>query len=152
MHDKFHLQNNKIIAFIGSLCSPSHPVHLLLEEYRYVCDKLSNTTLLIVGAGDEKEKLQTMCTALGIEKTTIFTGFINPAGISLYYHLADVVIDPVNDDSSARGHLPLKMFEALITGTPFARSDVGDRKLLLGEPQAGILVQPGIPRVWPRVS
>lgn len=138
-----HLQNKKIVAFIGSLSIPSHPVDLLLDAYQCVSNEMAGTALLIVGGGEEIQNLQNKASDLGIADSTIFTGRVKPNEINLYYRLADVVVEPVHDDLSAHGRVPLKMFESWITGTPFITSDVGDRKQFLGEPPAGLLVQPG---------
>ena len=63
--------------------------------------------------------------------------------IPVYYRLADVVVDPVYDDDTARSRVPLKLFESWISQVPFVSGDVGDRMLLLGTPPAGILANPG---------
>jgi glycosyltransferase involved in cell wall biosynthesis len=145
LRNRLQLENKKIVAFIGSLSMPSHPVDLLLEAYQTVKGAMPDTALLIVGGGEEIHTLQRQANHLGISDTTIFCGYVPSAEISLYYRLADVVIDPVHDDLSARGRLPLKLFESWIAGTPFITSAVGDRQLLLGDPPAGLLVQPGDP-------
>ena len=143
LRSKVGFQNKKVIAFIGSLSLPSHPVDLLLEAYRFVASELPGAALLIVGGGEELNKLHRLAEESGCSASTYFTGYVQPSEIPSYYRLADVVIDPVYNDSSARGRLPLKMFESWVTGTPFISSDVGDRKMLLGEPPAGLLVEPG---------
>ncbi|MFZ1744734.1 MAG: glycosyltransferase, partial [Nitrospirales bacterium] len=51
--------------------------------------------------------------------------------------------DPVHDDGPARGRSPLKLFESWAVGVPFVTADVGDRHYLLGNPPAGVLVEPG---------
>lgn len=140
---QLNLTNKRVIAFIGSLSIPSHPVDLLLEAYRFVSNEMVDTVLLIVGGGEEIHNLQHCTDKLGISATTIFCGHVPASEIPSYYRLAEVVIDPVYNDLSAQGRLPLKMFESWITGIPFITSDVGDRKLLLGDPPAGLLVPPG---------
>lgn len=143
LRKQLRLQNKKIVAFIGSLSVPSHPVDLLLDAYQCVNKEMAGTALLIVGGGEEIQNLQHKASDIGIAECTTFTGRVKPTEINFYYRLADVVIEPVHDDLSARGRVPLKMFESWLTGTPFITSDVGDRKQFLGEPPAGLLVQPG---------
>ncbi len=143
LRSKVGFQNKKVVAFIGSLSLPSHPVDLLIEAYRFVASELPDAALLIVGGGEELNNLHRRAVESGSSASTYFTGYVQPSEIPSYYRLADVVIDPVYNDSSARGRLPLKMFESWVTGTPFISSDVGDRKMLLGEPPAGLLVEPG---------
>jgi glycosyltransferase involved in cell wall biosynthesis len=75
----------------------------------------------------------------------IFLGRVAPQEVPLYYHLADVSVDPVYDDGAARGRSPLKLFESWACGVPFVSGDVGDRRKLLGQPPAGLLTKPGDP-------
>ena len=54
-------------------------------------------------------------------------------------------VDPVYDDEPAKGRSPLKLFESWACRVPFITSEVGDRRTLLGQPEAGVLVAPGDP-------
>jgi len=63
--------------------------------------------------------------------------------MNIYYRLADVSVDPVNDTLADRGRCPLKIFESWQMGIPVVTSDVGDRKILAGDPPAIKLAQPG---------
>ncbi len=73
----------------------------------------------------------------------IFTGRVKPDEMNVYYRLADVSVDPVNDTLADRGRCPLKIFESWQMGVPVVTSDVGDRKILAGDPPAATLAQPG---------
>jgi glycosyltransferase involved in cell wall biosynthesis len=57
--------------------------------------------------------------------------------------LAKVTVDPVHDDPVARARCPLKIVESLALGTPVVTGDVGDRREMLDNGQAGLLVSPG---------
>ena len=137
------INDQKVVGYIGSLSSPSHPVDLLLKAFSRLHQQMPHTLLVIVGGGDDFSKLQQEAQTLGISQVTRFTGFISPDKVPAYYRLVDVVVDPVHDDPSARGRMPLKLFESWISGTPFITSDVGDRRLVMGEPPAGELVRAG---------
>ena len=63
--------------------------------------------------------------------------------VPYYYQLADVTVDPVNETEAAKGRCPLKMFESWMAGIPFVTADVGDRRILAGEPAAALLAVPG---------
>jgi glycosyltransferase involved in cell wall biosynthesis len=99
-------------------------------------------SLVIVGGGEDFTYLLNLAHELGIDQNTHFTGRIDPAEIPYYYGIADVTVDPVKDDDAARGRSPLKLFESWACGVPFLTSPVGDRKYLLGQPPAGLLVEP----------
>jgi glycosyltransferase involved in cell wall biosynthesis len=142
---KFKTENLKVIAFIGSLSSPGHPVELLLRAFHLVYQDLPNTVLLIVGGGDDFDGLQAKAENLEIYHSVRFAGRVKPSEIPAYYAAADVTTDPVYNDEAAKGRSPLKLFESWACGVPFVTNDVGDRRHLLGVPAAGLLAPPGAP-------
>jgi glycosyltransferase involved in cell wall biosynthesis len=72
-----------------------------------------------------------------------FVGRVPPDLVPYYYKLADVTVDPVNNDDAAKGRCPLKMFESWVMNTPFVTADVGDRRILAGEYYIYTLARPG---------
>ena len=140
---RLDLTGKKVVAYIGSLSMPSHPVNLLVDAFAQLQQEIPETILLIVGGGEEMSNLQKQVTELGIESATRFLGHVQPEEISLYYALADVSSDPIHDDAGARGRTPLKLFESWICGVPFVTANVGERTSLMGDPPAGVLVTPG---------
>jgi len=145
LRQELGLEHSAVVGFIGSLSLTSHPVNLLLEAMKDLIDQDENVILLLVGGGEDIQNLKDQAINLGISQHVKFTGRVDPESVPLYYSLADVSVDPVFDDDSARGRSPLKLFESWACGVPFVCGDVGDRRSLLGEPPAGILSQPGNP-------
>jgi glycosyltransferase involved in cell wall biosynthesis len=141
--EALNLGDNYVIAYVGSLSIISHPIDLLFDAFVTVKQKIPDSTLLIVGGGESLAYLQQLSKDLGISESTKFTGRIHPDKVVMYYYLADVTIDPVFDNDTARGRSPLKLFESWICNTPFITGDVGDRQELLGSPPAGKIVKPG---------
>jgi len=139
------LENKYVIAFIGSISLPSHPVQLLIEAFYKIYSVQQDTRLLFVGGGEDVEYLKKLTQQMEISDVITFCGKVPREKISQYYAIADVTVDPVHDNDAARGRQPLKLFESWYYGVPFVSGDVGDRKQLLGEPQAGLLSQPGDP-------
>lgn len=139
------LTNKKVVAFIGSLSSPTHPVDLVLDAFMHVQQVQSESALLIVGGGEDYERLQERVREMGLSGRVLMCGRVPEAQVPVYYRLADVVVEPVYDDDAGRSRLPLKLFESWISGVPFVTADVGDRRMILGLPPAGVLVRPGDP-------
>lgn len=139
------LQDKKVIVYIGSLSRPSHPVELLLEAFVSIHKEQPDSSLLLVGGGDEYTRLKEQVQRMGLSEWVHFKGRIPADQVVLYYHLAEVSVDPIHDDDAARGRSPLKLFESWACGVPFVSSDVGDRRILLGDPPAGMLAIPGDP-------
>lgn len=140
---ELNLHGDSVITYVGTLSLTSHPVNLLLEAFPIIQHSLPNTKLLIVGGGEDYEKLRILASELEIAANTIFAGRVDPASVPIYYALSTVTVDPVHDDLVARGRSPLKMFESWAMGVPFVTADVGDRRRLFGDPPAGILAQAG---------
>ena len=137
------LNGKRVVAFIGSLSRPGHPVDLLFSAFQHVQEQIPESALLVVGGGDDFPRLEARAKEMGLADRVRFTGRIAPEEIAAYYHLAHALVDPVLDDGAARGRSPLKLFESWACGVPFVSCDAGDRRLLLGEPPAGLLARPG---------
>jgi len=137
------LHGCQVVLYAGSLSLPSHPIPLLIEAFQLALEKRPQTRLVIVGGGEDYAALQELVDKLRLGETVRFCGRVPADEIVRYYHLADVSVDPVNDDDAARGRCPIKLFESWACGVPFISADVGDRQLLLGEPPAGMLTSPG---------
>ena len=142
---EYGFEDKKIAGYIGSMSLPSHPVNLFIEAIRILGESNPDLDFLIVGGGEDLPKLKAQANKLNLSNSIRFTGRIPPDQISLYYSLLDVSVDPVFDDDAARGRSPLKLFESWFCGVPFVTSDVGDRRALIGDPPAGVLVTPGDP-------
>jgi glycosyltransferase involved in cell wall biosynthesis len=143
--NKLDLSNKKIIAYIGSLNLSNHPVDLLINAFKQITEKLNNVILIIVGGGRDIYILKRLVDNLELRDKVFFEGRVPPATVPNYYDLADVTVDPVYDEDSAKGRCPLKMFESWLMRTPFVTSDVGDRRYLSGYSNIQLLAKPGDP-------
>lgn len=143
LRQQLGLEGYQVVLYLGSMSLSSHAVDLLLEAFETVISNRPEIHLLMVGGGEDLHKLQEQAQQLGIAKVVHFIGRIASEQVPLYYHLADVTVDPVRDDAAAKGRSPLKLFESWVTGVPCVTADVGDRRFLLGTPPAGVLTSPG---------
>lgn len=143
LRTELQLDGKRVIGYFGSLNLVNHPVDLLLRSFKLLTETIDEVTLLIVGGGKDLELLETLAEELGLKDKVVFTGRVKPDEMHLYYRLADVSVDPVNDTLADRGRCPLKIFESWQMGVPVVTSDVGDRKLLSGDPPAVLLTEPG---------
>ncbi len=143
IRQRLGLQGHKVVLYTGSMSLASHAVDLLLEAFVIVSQTERQAVLLLVGGGEDYKALQAHAVTLGLGESVHFAGRVPPDKIPLYYHLADVSVDPVQDDGAARSRSPLKIVESLVAGTPVVTGDVGDRRMLLGDGELGVLVPPG---------
>jgi glycosyltransferase involved in cell wall biosynthesis len=143
LREQLGLRERPVVAYIGSMSMANHPVDLLIQAFTYVAGKVTDAVLLLVGGGDSLEELQEQARALGLRESVRFVGRLAPDQVPDYMALADVTVDPVQDDDVARTRSPLKIFESLAVGTPVVTGDIGDRRFIMANGQAGMLVPPG---------
>lgn len=142
LRQQLGLQGKRVVAYLGSLSQPSHPVDLLVKAFQQVLGSIPEAVLLLVGGGEDVKPLQALALHLGIDRAVRFSGRVPAAQVPAYYALAEVTVDPVHDDDAARGRSPLKMFESWVMGVPFVTSPVGERLRLAGDPPACRMATP----------
>lgn len=126
------LTSKKVIGYIGSMSLANHPIDLLLQAFYEIYKKEQDVVLLLVGGGEDFDKIKDLVHKLHIESRTIFVGKVSPDDVYIYYHLCNVTVDPVRDNEACRARAPLKLFESVACGIPVVTDNVGDRAIILG--------------------
>jgi glycosyltransferase involved in cell wall biosynthesis len=99
--------------------------------------------MVLAGGGEDFDAMQSLARQLNIQDDVIFFGRSPADQVRIFYQMADVSVDPVHDNPAGRASLSIKMFETWANGAPLVTTDVGDRKVILGDPPAGMLAVPG---------
>jgi len=133
---RLHMEGRPVVVYVGSMSLANHAVDLLLDSFAQVVRELPAAVLVLVGGGADLALLQDRATKLGLEPNTSFVGWVPPDEVPAYYAVADLSVDPVRDDETARARSPLKLYESLAVGTPVVTGDVGDRRLAPGDIEA----------------
>lgn len=136
----------RVILYVGSISLVNHPLDLLIRAFAIVTTEIDDAVLVVVGGGGDLQQLKDLAEHLGVFQRCRFVGRISGDEVLPFFKLADVSVDPVNDDLVAQARWPLKIMESLACGVPVVTGDVGDRRQMLGDGCAGILVAPGDPR------
>lgn len=137
------ITDEDVIMYVSTLSLANHPVDLLLHAMAELVRSRPNTLLVIVGGGPDLELLQTMAEDIGIANRCRFVGRVDSTDIPALFRLADVSVDPVEDNLVARARFPLKIIESFAAGVPVVTGDVGDRRTMIGDGLAGMVVEPG---------
>jgi glycosyltransferase involved in cell wall biosynthesis len=116
---KYHLDNQFIIGFIGSLTAYEGLENLINATKQLVEDGL-NIVLMIVGDGKEKEKL----TKIAKSQHIIFTGRVPHSQVEEYYSLFNICVYPRTNDEVCQYVPPLKPLEAMAMQKAIIVSDV----------------------------
>jgi len=114
-----------------------------LSAAKRVLDKIDNVKFLIIGDGEDREKLERVCHDLGIRDDVIFCGFKRLLG-DVYGDLDLVVLSSLNEG------LPVALIEAMVAGKPIVATDVGGVRDLVGRNLAAELVPPRDPEAMSR--
>jgi glycosyltransferase involved in cell wall biosynthesis len=93
--------------------------------------------LALIGAGEDREKLEGISRAAGLSEIIHFAGQINPEKICTWYNAANVKIL-----ASRREGSPNVVLEALACGTPVVASLAGRNAVVIEEGKQGILFPP----------
>ncbi len=128
-------QPNFHLIYVG-LLSPYKRVDLLLEAVSLAIKQIPSLTLLLVGDGLERTKLEQQARALGIEKHVTFTGKQAHKALPAYFHDARAFIMT----SQGEG-LPMAMIEAMSCGLPAIIPDDADFSEVATEDNAIIVDQ-----------
>ena len=136
-------EKGEYILYVGSL-KKWKGVHILIEAMKY----LSEEKLLIVGDGEELNKLEKITEKEKLQNRVRFVGHILHSEVTKFLTKAKVLVLPNiedNLDSSSFFTSPLKLFEYMATGIPIVASDIKSLKEILKHEENAYLVKPGDP-------
>lgn len=127
--------NSPILLSVGRL----HPVkgHIyLIKAMKEIVDKYPKSKLILIGEGEERQRLETEVKKLKLENNVLFLGEIKAEDI--YYRLADIYVQP----SLVEG-LPLTIIEALKNNCLVVATNVGGIPEIIQDNVNGFLIKPG---------
>lgn len=90
----------------------------LIRCFARLHEKYPNTKLLLLGDGNQHDKLIALTKDLGLAEAVTFTG--NVANTEDYYAVSDLYVQ-----CSHREAMPMSVLEAMATGLPIISTDVG---------------------------
>jgi glycosyltransferase involved in cell wall biosynthesis len=108
----------------------------MLNAFKGVISKVSNTKLCIVGDGSQGRELMNLTAQLGIAEKVIFMDWM-PSYLD-YVAAFDVFVLPSLCES-----FPFAIVEAMMAGKPVVASDVGGVSEAISQGETGLLIPPG---------
>lgn len=111
----------------------------LVRAFKLLYSKEKKLQLVLIGNGDEKNKLMVMVKKMGLEENVKFTGWIDFSSVKEYITRATVLIHPSSEIGDA---VPTVIKEALASGLPVVGTQIAGIPELLNNSKCGVLVPP----------
>jgi glycosyltransferase involved in cell wall biosynthesis len=127
---------NKVILTVSRLHPEKH-IERLLEAAPQVLAALPDVTILVVGDGEERQRLEALAATLGVGDRTIFAGSLPREELPPLYASADVFVT-LSDRTNAFNPL----YEAMISGLPVIALNTGRTADFVVDGVTGVLVEP----------
>jgi PEP-CTERM/exosortase A-associated glycosyltransferase len=130
------LDGGPVLGFIGSFYR-YEGLGFLVEALPLLRDRLPGVRLLLVGGGEEEQRLQAL--ARPLDGAVIFAGRVSPDAVGRFYPLLDVFVCPRRRMRLTELVTPLKPLEAMAMERPVLASDVGGHAELIRHGETGCL-------------
>lgn len=134
LRDKFGLNKNDFILIYVAELSKRKNQELLLNVVSKLSDRIENLKLLLVGKGNEEERLRKQCSLLGIDDKVTFLGYRND--------IADLMkASDLSVSTALQEGLPVNIMESLSTGLPCVVSNCRGNRDIISDNYNGFVVK-----------
>lgn len=137
---RYGLDGRKVVLTVGRLSArEGYKGHdRVIAALPHVLGRLTEATYLVVGDGDDLQRLGKAAEAAGVAGRVIFTGGVPQDELADYFALADVFAMP----STGEG-FGIVFLEAVASGLPVIGGDRDGTRDALADGRIGTLVDPG---------
>jgi len=118
VREELGIQKDRTIILFSGALTPIKGLTYLIEAITYIKDK--NKQLILVGDGEERDKLEDLVKKLKLEKYVIFIGKVPYDEVFKYMVASDIFVL-----SSLSEGLPNVILEAMASGLPIVATRVG---------------------------
>lgn len=136
---KHGLEGKKVLLTVARLASGERykGIDEVIGVLSSILAQDKSLVYLVVGKGDDKERLEAKAESLGLDNRVIFTGYVSEQDKPAYYNLADAFVMP----SSGEG-FGIVFLEALACGVPVIAGNADGAREALRGGELGSLVDP----------
>lgn len=127
-------KNGKTVIFSGRLAK-NKGLFELIDAFKIVTSKISDSKLLILGDGKEKKKLVEMVKSLKLSENVEFLGWVHHTETTRTYNKADVLVMPSYSEGG-----PRVCIEAMACGTPVICTKIGIMREIIEDGVNGLFV------------
>lgn len=105
-------EENTVLLNLGRLGNEKN-LQELIQLFALALTHDSKLTLLIVGDGPARKELEELAERLGVSRSVVFTGMVDPSEVHKYYQLGDVFVSASTSETQG-----LTYVEAAANGLP----------------------------------
>jgi glycosyltransferase involved in cell wall biosynthesis len=134
---KIGCEGSRIVLAVGRL-NYQKGFHILIRALPLVVNEFRDVKLVIVGEGEERERLRELAERLNVAGNVVFTGALLNEELPKAYACADVFVLPSFFESFG-----ITLIEAQATGKPVVGTKVGGVPEAVLNHESGMLVEPG---------
>jgi glycosyltransferase involved in cell wall biosynthesis len=138
IQERYGLKGRRVIGFAGSL-TIYEGLENLIDAVLELNWRGEPVSLLIVGDGVQKQRLQSWHSARGSHPAIIFTGRVPFSEVNRYYSVMDVMPFPRIDAKVCQCVPPLKPLEAMAMRKAVLVSDVAALKEIVRDGETGLV-------------
>jgi glycosyltransferase involved in cell wall biosynthesis len=136
---RYGLTGKTVLLTLGRLAATERykGVDEVLELLPVLAERYPEIAYLIVGDGDDRERLEEKAKVLGVSERVVFAGFIPEAEKADHYRLADAYVMPSQGEGFG-----FVCLEAMACGIPVLGSKLDGSREALRDGELGVLVDP----------
>src|SRR5439155_797382 len=126
------------ILFMGTIYKFSG-LDRIIRDWRLVLSRHPNVRLLIVGCGEDEDRLKQLSIEAGMASHIVFGGLHPYSALVDIIRSSDVCINPFELNAITRDILPTKLFQYLACGKPAVATELPGTTPFLSGPEHGMV-------------
>lgn len=134
VREKYSIGDSPMLLFVGRMITQKG-LPYLLDAMPAVLEKHPDAKLFLVGRGNALPGLRKKVTAMGLEKSVIFSGYLSEEQLKETYGTCDLFVLP-----SVWEVLPIAILEAMSSGKPVVCTTAGGNRELVRDGVNGYVV------------
>jgi PEP-CTERM/exosortase A-associated glycosyltransferase len=139
---RYGIAQGPVVLYLGAIRA-YEGIDTLLQAFPSIRVRLPSSQLLIVGAGEDRDRIASLAARLGDDIAVLPP--VPHDAVQDFYAAADVVVYPRLSTRATELVTPLKPMEAMAMAKAIVASDVGGLREILSDGVTARLVAPGSP-------
>ncbi len=142
----YHAQPRNYFCYMGGMQLNNDNVDNIIRAISFLEDCTMPLYLFGTPSPEDLKVIEGLILEYGLQDKVFFKGRASYAEVPAVLTHASVLLTSQADTMRARGGVPTKIGEYMLSGTPFLTTDVGDVSSFLKDGETGFLVEPCNPQ------